>query len=110
MAYQIYGRRRLSLGRAFYQLNRIATGGLEPDLVIYLDVEPKVGLERKANGGGRSTRFDRETLDFHQCVRRGFLDQCRQNPKKWVRIDTTGVSKKEVQERVWQIVRKKLGI
>lgn len=109
VAYQIYGRRRLSLLRVLYQLDRFATGGIKPDLVIYLDVKPRAGLRRKGKGGGLSTRFDRETLAFHQCVWRGFLDQCQQNPN-WIRVDTTEISKKKVQARVWQIVSKALGI
>ena len=48
IAYQIFGRRRAQYLKVFEVLNKIAKAGLEPDAVIYLDVNPRVGLERNA--------------------------------------------------------------
>lgn len=53
-------------------LNDLATGGLQPDLVIILDLDPEVGRRRKR--GYREDRIERKPLDFHQAVRDGFLD------------------------------------
>ena len=44
IAYQAYGR---GLGDMVAQVNAIATGGLVPDLTIFLDLPPAVGMARK---------------------------------------------------------------
>lgn len=59
------------------ELNRWATGGLEPDLTILLDIEPRAGLARLSN----LDRLDREALDFHRAVREGFLALAAENPR-----------------------------
>ncbi len=50
-----------------------ATGGLRPDLVVLLDVDPEVGLSR-AGGRASADRIEAESLEFHARVRQGFLD------------------------------------
>ncbi len=52
-------------------LNRIATHGLQPDLLIVLDLDPMVGLRRKR--GDLADRIERKSLDFHRRVREGFI-------------------------------------
>ena len=44
IAYQAYGR---GLGDMVAQVNAIATGGLVPDLTVFLDLPPAVGMARK---------------------------------------------------------------
>jgi dTMP kinase len=70
-AYQGYGR-GLSLSW-LRTANRAATGGLMPDLTLLLDVSASVGLRRRGQARGNRNRLDRESLTFHQRVRRGFL-------------------------------------
>ena len=52
-------------------LSRWATGGLRPDLVVLLDVDPVVGLAR---AGDQPDRIEAESLAFHARVREGFLE------------------------------------
>lgn len=66
-------------------LNEIATGGLQPDLTLLLDLPPEAGL-------GRLERFDRldgEPLGFHQAVREGFLVEARRQPERWQIVDAS---------------------
>lgn len=59
-------------GRGLQQVllvSEVATGFLQPDLVVVLDIDPAVGLARS----GRTDRMEREQLDFHQRVRSAFL-------------------------------------
>lgn len=64
LAYQAYGRGLpLEEVRA---MNRFATGGLEPDLTVLLDVDPSVGMARR-RGGGRD-RIERAGEAFHDRV------------------------------------------
>lgn len=109
LAYQIFGRERKDLFEVFNQLNDIAKNGIEPDAVVYLDVEPEVGLERKQKSGeGRHTRFDAEELEFHTRVRNGYLKQYEESKagdkSSWRLIPTTRMSETEVKEKVLDIV------
>lgn len=62
-------------------LNRFASGGLEPDLTILLDVPVEVGLVRtRARGGGGLDRIEREELAFHRRVRETYLSLVRNGP------------------------------
>lgn len=62
------------------ELNSFATGGLVPDLMIVFDLDPQVGLARLT----QPDRLDREPLEFHQKVRRGFLAEAALRPDRSV--------------------------
>lgn len=62
---------------------------VRPDIIILLDGNPTVGQSRRQNRNGEETVFDAQKLDFHQKVRKGFLDLARQDPERWVVIDGT---------------------
>lgn len=55
------------------KINEIATLGWYPDLAIYLDLDPEVGLKRIASNNRDTNRLDLENLDFHKSVREGYL-------------------------------------
>lgn len=66
LAYQGHGR-----GLPFEEvetMNRFATGGLEPDVTILLDVDPSVGASRKAAAGAGPDRIERAGDAFHRKV------------------------------------------
>lgn len=84
IAYQGYGR-GLPLDDVV-AANRIATGGLEPDLVLLLDLPPAVGLGR-ATTDPVADRLRAEELAFHERVRRGFHDQAAADAGRWAVID-----------------------
>ncbi|NER26988.1 MAG: dTMP kinase [Symploca sp. SIO1C4] len=87
VAYQGYGR-GLDL-TLIDQLNQIATGGLESDLTIWLDVDVKIGLER-AQKRGKTDRMEQASLAFHRRVQQGFESIYQQNPHRIVRVDASG--------------------
>lgn len=96
IAYQGYGR---GLDRALIdQLNQIATGGLESDVTLWLDVEVEVGLAR-AKQRGASDRIEQAELDFHRRVQQGFTDLAKTCPDRIVRIDAS-LSETEVAEQI----------
>lgn len=66
--------------------NAAATGGLEPDLVVYLDIPPETGLARK-HGEDEAIRTGLEDLEFHRKVREGYLLQARAAAARWTVID-----------------------
>ena len=84
VTYQGYGR---GLGSCMVQtLNAHAAGPIVPDLTLFLDVPPDVGLARI--GGRRFDRFEREGPEFHERVRQGYLALMRTEPR-FRRIDAT---------------------
>ena len=69
-------------------LERLATGGLEPDLTILLDLPPDVGLARKSRA--EVNRFEAAfDLAFHERVRDGFLAIARSAPERFAVVDAT---------------------
>ena len=86
IAYQGYGHQQdLEQVRA---LVKYATGGLTPDLTILLDLDIEVGLKRKIQNEAEWNRMDAYTVEFHQRVRRGYLELVKQEPKRWVVVNS----------------------
>jgi dTMP kinase len=85
LAYQGYGH---GYDLAFLrQLLDFATGGLWPDLTLYLDLDAEEGLNRRRAGGGEWNRLDDYALAFHQRVRQGYLEMVAAAPRRWRLID-----------------------
>lgn len=112
LAYQGYGRGvDLELLR---RLNGIASRGITPDLTFLLDCPVNVGLSRTAqrvsgqkSGRGREDRFEREKLEFHERVRRGFLELAQAEPARIVIIDASRPPE-EVRLEIRKIVGEKI--
>lgn len=83
VAYQGYGR-GLEL-ETVRTINTQATGGLQPDLVIFLDVDVEHGLARKRRL--KPDRFEQEELAFHRRVRQGYLGLAAAEPQRWLVVD-----------------------
>ncbi len=107
MAYQGYGR-GLNL-EALTAITDFATGGLKPDLTLFLDLEPEIGLTRRKTSGQEWNRMDRQTLDFYRLTRRGYHTLAEMEPERWVSIDASG-SKTEVAAAVWATVQRRLNL
>jgi dTMP kinase len=69
-AYQIAGR-GLDQGPVL-EANRLATGGLEPDLVVVLDLPPAAGRARQEAVGKVRDRMELEDEGFHRRVAEAF--------------------------------------
>ena len=69
-------------------LSNFATGFYNPDLTIYLDLDPEIGLRRKKNQQ-EMDRLEAESLEFHQMVREGYLELFGDNPDRIIRIDAS---------------------
>ncbi|MCU0524210.1 MAG: dTMP kinase [Elainella sp. Prado103] len=91
IAYQGYGR---GLDRSLIdQLNQIATGGLQSDLTVWLEVEVTVGLDRarqrRATASMGHDRIEQSDLSFHQRVQRGFQELAQRYPDRIVAVDAS---------------------
>jgi len=68
------------------EVNRFATGGLLPDLVVLLDLDPASGLRRRA---GALDRIEAQDLGFHRRVREAFRDLAAADPARFAVVDAT---------------------
>ncbi len=100
-AYQGYGR-GLDL-RQLRTANAFATGGLHPDLTIYLDIDPRLGLQRK-RGESEAIRTGLEALAFHDRVRAGYrLFAEAAAAGQWLTLDAT-LPAAEIAARAWEAI------
>lgn len=106
LAYQGYGR-GLEVD-VIRRLDRIATGGMRPDLTLLLDIGTTEGLSRArgrnaSSGLGAEARFENEDLAFHDRVRQGYLSLANEEPERIRRVDASS-SPEQVQREIQDIV------
>jgi dTMP kinase len=89
------------------QMNEIATGGLEPDLTILLDMGAAKGLSRKHHD--QRDRLENESLSFHNKVREAYLDIAGQSPERIQVIDANG-SMEDVRLSIIECVHERLAV
>ena len=94
LVYQGYAR---GLGiENVWAINRFAIGDLMPDVTLYLDIEPEVGLARiDAHDGREVNRLDLENLEFHRKVREGYFLLKEQFPER-IRVIDASMKQEEV--------------
>jgi dTMP kinase len=71
-------------------LDAAVVGETQPDLTLVFDLPVSVGLERAFGRGLFETRFESKGLEFHERLRRGFLDIAARHPERCVVIDAEG--------------------
>ena len=84
VAYQGYGR-GLNIDR-INMLNNLATNGKKPDLTLVFDVDVETSMKRV---GKEKDRMESAGIDFHNRVRKGYLELARQEPKRIKVLDAT---------------------
>ena len=111
-AYQGYGRGfDLELVK---RLNMLAAEGLKPTLTLLFDLEVEIALGRIAGrgkttqrGSGAPDRLDREPAEFHERVRRGYLEIAAGDPDRFRIIPANG-SPEEIHQVVIEIISAEL--
>lgn len=88
LAYQGYAR---GIGiEKVYELNQFAIEGLMPDLTLYIDVKPQIGLNRITNNNRNLDRLDLEEISFHELVYNGYKEVLKTFPDRIVSIPGEG--------------------
>ena len=110
IAYQGFGR-KLDLG-LIQRFNRLSTQRIKPDITFLLDCPSDMGLKRAIQRNQtlkkeKEERFEREKIQFHHRVRRGYLSIAKQEPHRVKVIDTRQGEEKTF-EKIRQIVNKLL--
>jgi len=100
IAYQGYGR-GLDITNII-ALNNLATGDIEPDLTILLDISPEIALTRITER--KRDAFDNSELSFHKRVHQGFLEQSQTNKSKWLVLDASRPAN-ELSMEIWNKVK-----
>ncbi len=86
IAYQGYGRNLLE---ETVQANQIATGGLLPDLTIFLYLSREQSIERKKRMQVALDRMELQQEAFFQNVETGFLTLAKENQNRILKIDAS---------------------
>lgn len=94
VAYQGYAR-NLDAER-IRELSMWATQSLLPDLTIVMDIDPKVGLSRVQS----PDRLESEPEDFHQEVRKAFVEIAATDPQRYLVVDAL-----QDKESIAQVIR-----
>jgi dTMP kinase len=86
LAYQGYAR-GLGIDEVL-SINEFAIGSFTPNLTLYLDLDPQIGLSRIHKNKGREVnRLDLEEISFHLKVREGYEEVIKRFPDRIVRVD-----------------------
>lgn len=86
--------------KALWDVGNLATGGLEPDLTLVLDLPVALARSRRK---GPSDAVERRDEAYHERVRQGFLAEARRRPKSIHVIDAAAPL-----ETVQQAIRKEV--
>lgn len=88
MAYQYYGYNKRVEKQTLSDLYQIVAGDFKPDLTLILDMDVEKGMKRSfakaQNMEVKELRFEGLDLEFHQNLRRGFLEIAKEEPERCV--------------------------
>jgi len=90
-------------------LERVTVGAAMPDLTFILDVPAAVGLARatRRRGTNEADRFEGETIEFHEDLRRAYLAEAAKDSHRIIVIDGRP-PRDVVAERIWTAVGQRL--
>ena len=109
-AYQGYGRGHLYLGQSdwFRQALNIAAHDCKPKIAFIMDLPVEIGLHRARSSNTEfkgGDRMEREALDFHEKLRKGFLEIAEDFPSTCVVLNAEK-SIEELHEEVKEVIGK----
>jgi dTMP kinase len=89
---------------SIWEVGRVATGNLLPDLTIVLDLAPSEAACRL----GEPDRMESRGDAYRDALRKGFLAEAARQPKR-IQIVAASGTVEEVAERIWLVVEQRLG-
>lgn len=73
-----------------WEINQFAIGDVMPELTIYFDLDPRVGLARINTTSDREiNRLDLEKIEFHELVQEGYYKVIEKFPERIVKVDAS---------------------
>ena len=79
-----------------------------PDLTILLDVPVQIGLSR-ARKRNKLDRFEKEDLNFHENVRRSYLDLAKNDSTRIVIFDSS-ISEEELFKKAVNLIKSRISV
>ena len=79
-----------------------------PDLTILLDVPVQIGLGR-ARKRNKLDRFEKEDLNFHENVRRSYLDLAKNDSARIVLFDSS-ISEEELFKKAVNLIKSRISV
>jgi dTMP kinase len=80
-----------------------ACEGVNPDLTLYLDLDPRVGFARIQQAGMSKDRIESEAIEFHEKIRRAFHQIAQKEPKRFHLLDASRSPEEVFQQAVEKI-------
>ena len=93
------------------KLHALLFEDLKPQITFLLDLPPRAGLARAwrqletGTRDGSESRFEKETLAFHEKVREGYLELARREPGR-IHVIDAGQGVKQVQIDMQEVLRR----
>lgn len=95
-------------------LNLYATGGIIPDIVFYIDIEPEKGLSKAKDISSQrhnypdGDRIESEGLDFQINVRNGYLKIAEHFKDYFIVITAGNKSRKDLSKEIYSSLERRL--
>lgn len=83
-----------------------------PNITFYLDIDPKIGIQRlNVQRKDKIEYFDLEKINFHNEVRKGYLQLYKEYPNRIYKIDAS-LSLEEIEliieKKIEQLLKNKI--
>lgn len=99
-AYQIVAQGARELQELFWIVRDQYLGEYKPDVYVYLDLDPEVGIERKnQQKDEKQNHFDKRNLQFHEALRRGYKEFFANKNHK---VKSVIIDAAKSKDEVWQ--------
>lgn len=92
-------------------LHHLVLGNVQPDLTLWLDLDPTEGITRALSRpmAREENRFENTSGGFHERVRAGFIALAKSEPQRVIRIEA-GQDIAEVHSDILRVVADRLGV
>lgn len=91
-------------------INRFAVGNRVPDLTVIVDVPAEIGLARaQKRNNSKPDRMEKESINFYETVREGYLILARSLPERFFIVDGTQTPK-IITEEIWLELERRFSI
>ena len=99
LAYQGYAK-DLGINKVL-EINKSAISGFQPDFILFLQLDPEIGLSRTFDKEG--DKHEKQGVEFFRKIEKGYFELSKMYPEKWKTIDASGT-----QEEVFSKIKKEI--
>ncbi len=89
------------------KVNKIVTGGLQPDVTFLLDIPVDEVIKRKISAGYGTDRIESSGTSFYKKVREGYISIAREEPER-VHVINGMQPIADIHEQLWQKIEERV--